>query len=1364
MSSPAQSRLHEQAPLARSRSGAALIVVLCILILVFAMTVAFLNSVMVERTASASYALNLETRQLSNLAVNLVQAQIEHATTQGSSTAPVPWASQPGLVRTFKTDGSLDTAYKLYSDTSLTASTLSPSTVTTDLQNWAENTAHFTDLNEPVTAGGTGTLTYPILNPASITEAGGKSPIIDGFSVTDAPGATARQPVPMPVHWLYVLADGTIASATGTGTTATVSAATTENPIVSRIAFWTDDETSKLNINTAAHGTPWDIPRVISQEEILKFAKYQPAIREFQRFPGHPAMTSLAPVFGHLFGVDPLQPDPYATLTEANEADFANFIYSLSPRVASGGSEFGTQMAGSGIAIDASRRLYASPDELFFASNRAQNATLTPETLAASRFFLTAHSRAPELNLFQRPRISMWPVNNGNNGKTPSSMDRLLAFCSTVNDIPYYLQRQEPDDPAVDIGLAQNQALRDYLQDVMSKPFPGFGPETFAGKYDSGEANQIVMEALDYIRASNIMSVPNYGGAKFSKDVLGEDHSNATAIGNRGGQVSPMVDGNTKGFGRIPTIQKAVLHFYIDDLIDTKSGASLANKPAQPASAAQVASAFIPRVRDTPMVLMPDGGAIGAKYDLRTKAVLYFDFFDPMAGYPVSSYNFDLLVTFTGTWSVTGSASAPVTGPQSLGFPGGPTRIPYRYDGFHGYDQNRDPAVGAANMRRSGTTYGHRLGGGRSVLPPLSGFLGFKSAFTDFVNNVTGNSGGDGLTDFYPLVSAPVSIHPTLTTVDEGTTPPVARLVRPPDFRGTPAAGEPAFDETFSFSGGTAKVQLVVNANGMGTGTDHVIQEFELEFPAFTKPLPAYAAHTARSLEANVLINTQRKQMRTDMHFDYRINGNPVLGTALGAASAATPTVRDQCTNYLMQPGDIVVSLEPAYGDPRLIAGRKNVTTQTSYSGGKATGDFVPHIDYSRNAGSADIRTRQADSVRVSAPNRYNGIYGWYGTLKHPQYGVFINGLTYGQNAHPSLPSRFASGVPVFTASGGPGGFLPDFDTGLGYMQDGAYINRADEGAAVTSASENAWPWTGSQLVSLGAVETFYSPNKQMPGAGMLGSLPTGVVRRLPWQTLLFRPDPKGEHPGSAGPPDYLITDLFWMPVVEPYAISEPFSTAGKINLNHQILPFAYINRDTALRGLLLKEEIPSVRNSDLGSNTTDTYKAINSVVATMPADLGSRNPIDLAETLKAINAHANFAGGGAFRTEAEICAVPLIPKGSTYTADFAYESSWWKARTATGDNLRERPYTNLIPRLTTRSNVYTVHYRVQTLAKSQNSTATTWNETTDQVTGEYRGSTTIERYIDPNLAISSWTDADSAPTLSGYYQWRTLNTTQFAP
>jgi hypothetical protein len=76
------------------------------------------------------------------------------------------------------------------------------------------------------------------------------------------------------------------------------------------------------------------------------------------------------------------------------------------------------------------------------------------------------------------------------------------------------------------------------------------------------------------------------------------------------------------------------------------------------------------------------------------------------------------------------------------------------------------------------------------------------------------------------------------------------------------------------------------------------------------------------------------------------------------------------------------------------------------------------------------------------------------------------------------------------------------------------------------------------------------------------------------------------------------MLDLFHVPVVEPYAISEPFSTAGKVNLNYVIAPFgyaagdagtnpntriprSYLRRDTALRGVLRSVWMMAVPSSE---------------------------------------------------------------------------------------------------------------------------------------------------------------------------------------
>ena len=121
-----------------------------------------------------------------------------------------------------------------------------------------------------------------------------------------------------------------------------------------------------------------------------------------------------------------------------------------------------------------------------------------------------------------------------------------------------------------------------------------------------------------------------------------------------------------------------------------------------------------------------------------------------------------------------------------------------------------------------------------------------------------------------------------------------------------------------------------------------------------------------------------------------------------------------------------------------------------------------------------------------------------------------------------------------------------------------------------------------------------FSPHQMVPSPVMFGSLPSLVQTGAPWNTLLFRPDltEGGTHFGAPGngidslgasltddalPGDHLWLDAFWMPVVEPYAISENFETAGKVNLNHEIFPFTYIERTTALRAVMKSERMLAI-------------------------------------------------------------------------------------------------------------------------------------------------------------------------------------------
>src|SRR4051812_34019294 len=82
--------------------GVALISVLALLVLITALIVGFLVRASVEGVSSSNYRATATTRMLADTAVNVVQAQINEATTPSVGEA---WASQPGAIRVFNATG-----------------------------------------------------------------------------------------------------------------------------------------------------------------------------------------------------------------------------------------------------------------------------------------------------------------------------------------------------------------------------------------------------------------------------------------------------------------------------------------------------------------------------------------------------------------------------------------------------------------------------------------------------------------------------------------------------------------------------------------------------------------------------------------------------------------------------------------------------------------------------------------------------------------------------------------------------------------------------------------------------------------------------------------------------------------------------------------------------------------------------------------------------------------------------------------------------------------------------------------------------------------------------------------------------------
>jgi len=138
----------------RTNAGAALVMTLGMLVLLSGVVLAFLLMVRTEYGASKAYEGGTNARLLADSALNLVIGQIREASTQPD----LAWISQPGLVRTFDTDGKPVRSYKLYSSDSLVEDGSFDPATSADLpaaasgpNSWKTQPGLWTDLNQPAT-------------------------------------------------------------------------------------------------------------------------------------------------------------------------------------------------------------------------------------------------------------------------------------------------------------------------------------------------------------------------------------------------------------------------------------------------------------------------------------------------------------------------------------------------------------------------------------------------------------------------------------------------------------------------------------------------------------------------------------------------------------------------------------------------------------------------------------------------------------------------------------------------------------------------------------------------------------------------------------------------------------------------------------------------------------------------------------------------------------------------------------------------------------------------------------------------------------------------------------------------------------
>ncbi|MCB1097024.1 MAG: hypothetical protein KDN22_15735 [Verrucomicrobiae bacterium] len=365
---------------------------------------------------------------------------------------------------------------------------------------------------------------------------------------------------------------------------------------------------------------------------------------------------------------------------------------------------------------------------------------------------------------------------------------------------------------------------------------------------------------------------------------------------------------------------------------------------------------------------------------------------------------------------------------------------------------------------------------------------------------------------------------------------------------------------------------------------------------------------------------------------------------------------REHGIGHLINPDtDIVQSVVPADNDVRLLASRRVVDP----------GHFVAHPDYGRKQMAHSLR--DGDQLLPGGSNSGTLILeADYPDSKTPKFPIAADSPDFAKSSDSRAGKERGPYDPVSTG---------DFETGIARSIDGDLhmVDDGDAGGDGRLAYFDPLPESGDP----GRIP---NPHRSSPSPVVFGSLPTGVQVRVPWQTLLFRPHDPAKHFGARMLPDHLFLDWFRMPIVEPYRISTPFATEGRINMNHWITPFSYIKRTTALHAAMKPEKLLAIPTS-----AANRYKTEEN------ADVW-RHHIDANETLRQWK--EKHSRGEVFRTASEICEQWLVPEGETLETLPAF----WKARTITGDNVKERPYAALYPKMTTRSQAYRMHYRVQKL------------------------------------------------------------------
>ncbi len=1354
--------------------GIALVTVMSILAVLTVLSIAIISLAGNELRSAKAYSDSVRTRQLSEMVISMVVAQIRDATrpdrTVGGGLfgggAIALWASQPGMIRTFEDEGKMLKAFKLYSSSKMILTDEREVTLEEDgLRGWESSPERFVDLNKPSIGynpkGQEINRYFPILDPRAKT-----LDKVEGFDFESFEGVREDKRLPMPVEWLYVLKDGKFGTLDQSGKFISADPGAQpgiRNPIVARIAFWADDETCKVNVNTAAEAIPWDKPKIYT-EEARDWAQFQPVIHEVQRYPGHPATTCLSAIFFPGKYVD----GKGSRQLSKNELQA---ILEITPKVEWGGTEDGKRKGSKRLEYDKDR-LYASVDDIVFDIKREENkfVKLLPDGLERferAKGFMTARSQAPELNVHGRPKLSLWAFHEQSGPRHRTALDETIEFCTTLGDrnqYKYFFQRRDATSRHGEFYVRANRAnvnLYKFLMGQVYRSVPSYG-KSLAQKYGAKKKAPF--------KSSYYKDKSEYTLDHFCIALQMFDYMRQVNI-HDGNLASPYADfeaGANNGFGQISGIN------LIGRNLDSENGSQ------------QQSQNWHKETNE------PRGS--GRMFTISEVAMLHYN---------------------TGEATLTGFKNGRAT---FSGNNGPDTGIVHQVVG------NRHPDYPSWIGRQYGQQdVGHKFAYVETGIIPevfatAQGFHQIHPKQT--IRLLTGGTGYEGGVDEdtgIKINGVPLELWgdseesqghqgPAIYSVDPDKRD--ARGDLPEGWYGWGGAGGYRLMRfgTFTLGNGTHGYRVNFLANGRGP-----LSHFYCQTPVIVRDdedlnitqnapiqLVVYDQGAQGASTGNLV---QVFNLRWAMPGESVVvprpkrNSGSYSGWTRRFRAAAQANARNNRIVKVLEPGtdkEAVKGLIVSHGDIRLVSTKRNVPSEL----------FRRHPLHSKERASHSLTwSIYPKSTTISAHGKFaQELHGRslagdgvkYDAEMEPDFCWDPSDRGKRDEFAPLLSDKYKFPIdPSITR---------DFDNGIGGCTDGAYINKPDDGADDVPGSSvfnqkypyfEAGEWKENISYKDRNLENF-NPNRMVPSGVMFGSLPSASQANAPWTTLLFRPNvaenahlERNAHMGEAGngmrlvgtmgtvdgfevpqlasvtkdpklPPDHIWLDFFWMPIVEPYPISEPFATNGKVNLNYQMLPFSYIKRSTALNAVFKSERVVAVPN-----NGGRKYKKAGSW------NEGWHHKIDMDETLE--QWEHKFEQGKVFRTATEVCEMFLYPQDEDVSWDEDNKGirRWWDKHRLTGDNTLEQPYANIYPRVTTKSNTFKVYMTCQTIQKVRGTPENEFVVGQDQVTGEYRGSAVIERFLDPNdRDIPNYLNVkkeNNEESLEQFYRYRVVNNRQFS-